>query len=77
MTQLELFVMNQCPFCEYVLDYLQEINLDIPVYDITNDAEALRRLMQIGGKLQAPCLFIDEVPLYESKDIVQYLKMHK
>lgn len=77
MKKLELFVMNRCPFCEYVLDYLQEIDLEIPVYDITTDPDRRMQLLRVGGKLQAPCLFIDGEPLYESQEIVEYLKMHK
>ena len=31
-------------------------------------------LVQLGGKSQVPCLFIDGKPLYESGDIIDWLQ---
>ena len=31
-------------------------------------------LVRVGGKMQVPCLFIDGNPMYESLDIIQWLK---
>ena len=36
--------------------------------------ENRERLIRDGGKLQVPCLFIDGKPLYESDDIVAWLR---
>ena len=36
--------------------------------------EHLNRLVKDGGKEQIPCLFIDGQPLYESQDIVKWLR---
>ena len=33
-------------------------------------------IVERGGKFQAPCLFIDGKPLYESLDIIDWLKAH-
>jgi len=33
-----------------------------------------KTLIEIGGKSQVPCLFIDGVPPYESDDIIRWLK---
>ena len=34
----------------------------------------MQRLVKDGGKEQIPCLFIDGQPLYESQDIVKWLR---
>jgi len=42
--------------------------------NITEDPKAKEELLHLGGKVQVPCLFIDGTPLYESDDIIDYLK---
>ena len=45
--------------------------------DDTRKSEDDRRyLIENGGKEQVPCLFIDGKPLYESLDIIDWLKAH-
>ena len=34
----------------------------------------MQTLMEVGGKRQVPCLFIDGAPLYESSDIIDWLR---
>lgn len=50
--------------------------LQVPVRyrDIHEDPEAARKLVEVGGEDQVPCLFIDGKPLYESADIVAFLE---
>ena len=75
MTQnLTLYYFNSCPFCQFVLRYLNDRKLDIPKKDILADASAKRELMEIGGKTQVPCLVIDGKALYESQDIINWLE---
>ena len=45
--------------------------------DISEDSKALEELTHLGGKAQVPCLFINGVPLYGSKDIIDYIKEKK
>ena len=74
---LELFKRSTCPFCRRVLDYLDSVGRkDVLFLDIEEDPEAEARLVREGGKAQVPCLFIDGKPLYESMDIIQWLKDH-
>jgi glutathione S-transferase len=42
--------------------------------DTRQDAAAAEELVKVGGKQQVPCLFIDGAPLYESGDIVTWLR---
>ena len=71
---LELYVMDDCPFCAKVESFLAQNNVEVPERNISNDAEAERTLISVGGKRQAPCLFIDGKPLYESDDIIAWLR---
>ena len=70
---LELFVMQRCPFCRRVLAYMRHAGIDIPLRDIDADSSAREELLTKGGKTQVPCLFIDGEALYESEDIVYWL----
>ncbi|WP_459128776.1 glutaredoxin family protein [Guggenheimella bovis] len=72
--KLELFIMPTCPFCKRVLRPAKDFHEPIEIYDITSDPEAYKRLLTEGGEDQVPCLFIDGKPLYESKDILSWLK---
>ena len=76
MPTLELYYFPTCPFCQKVLRYMAAAGIDgkIALKDIHADAEADATLVAVGGKRQVPCLFIDGVPLYESDDIVAWLK---
>lgn len=47
--------------------------IEIPLSDITSNLEAAEKLIEVGGKRQVPCLFIDGKPLYESDDIIAWL----
>ncbi len=42
--------------------------------DIHQDPSAREELIKIGGKSQVPCLIIDGKTLYESWDIIEWLK---
>lgn len=70
---LELYVMDGCPFCAKVEGFLAENGIKIPTRSISVDAEAEHTLIAVGGKRQVPCLFIDGKALYESNDIIGWL----
>lgn len=70
---LSLYIKETCPFCKKVMVYLNKFNLDIPTVDV-NVEENAQKLIEIGGKKQVPCLVIDGKPLYESDDIIAYIK---
>ena len=71
---LQLYKKDSCPYCQKVMAYIKEAGrTDIEMMDILEDEENLRRLIEVGGKKQVPCLFIDGKALYESDDIIAYL----
>ncbi len=69
---LELYVSGSCPYCVNVLNFLDQNNLHVVIKD-AREPENAKFLMEHGKKRQVPCLFIDNEPLYESKDIIHYL----
>ena len=72
--KLELFMKPTCPYCIKVMNFMSESNITIPLRDIVADESAAETLIAIGGKRQVPCLFIDGKPLYESGDIIEWLR---
>ena len=75
--KLELYMFETCPFCRRVLNYIDESGrTDVELHDIHKSAEDRMRLIQVGGMEQVPCLFIDGQPMYESLDIINWLKEH-
>lgn len=72
---LELFYKHSCPYCQKVLRVIDKYHMDsVKKIDIASDMENMERLKNIGGKNQVPCLFIDGKPMYESADIIKFLK---
>ena len=75
--KLELYMFDTCPFCRRVLKYLDESGrTDVELHNIHKSEADRQRLIEVGGVEQVPCLFIDGVPMYESLDIIAWLKAH-
>ena len=74
MKDLKLYYMEPCPFCKKVIRYMGKNNIDIDLVDIRANPENNKELIEIGGKDQVPMLLIDGKPLYESSDIIKWLK---
>ena len=73
-TSYELFYMPTCPFCMKVLHFMTKHDIELPLRNISSDQDARATLERVGGKVQVPCLFIDGSPMYESDDIIAYLR---
>ncbi|MCR5627403.1 MAG: glutaredoxin [Lachnospiraceae bacterium] len=72
---LDLYMMETCPFCKRVIREIEaQGRTDIKLRDITKSEEDRETLNRVGGKEQVPCLFIDGQPLYESMDIINWMK---
>ena len=71
----DLFILESCPYCHKVMDFLDEKNIKYNKIDIKNK-ESEDSLIQIGGKRQVPFLVDKDrnIQMYESKDIIEYLK---
>ena len=75
---MALYQYFACPFCIKTRRAIHRLNLPIALRDAQNDPEHRAALATDGGKIQVPCLRIDELSgtrwLYESSDIIAYLE---
>ena len=74
--ELILYINPRCPYCKKVTDYLANHPRKITIKN-TDEGKNKEELRKIGGKTQVPCLVIDQKALYESDDIIQWLKDHR
>ena len=66
---LKLYMFETCPYCQRVLKTIQKAGrTDVELHDIHKNEADRQRLIEVGGKEQVPCLFIDGKPMYESLD---------
>jgi glutaredoxin len=74
-----LYQFQACPFCVKVRRALRRHGLNVELRDARNDPAHRQALIDGGGRLKVPCLQIandngDPTWLYESDDIISYLK---
>ena len=53
---------------------MSQNEIDVPLKNVLERSEFREELLNIGGKTQVPCLVIDGQALFESDDIIQWLK---
>ncbi|WJN57216.1 glutaredoxin domain-containing protein [Pseudomonas sp. SO81] len=74
---LALYQFHACPFCVKTRRTLHRLNVPMVLRDAKKNAVHRQELLEQGGKLQVPCLRIEESGgvrwLYESKAIGAYL----
>lgn len=73
MKELVLYYLPTCPYSQKVLLFMSEHGILIDMQATTEPANR-DFLIKHGGKNQVPCLFIDGLAMYESDDIIAYLK---
>ena len=71
---LALYYRENCPFCKKIFSFLKNLGRTIPCNNLDQNPKAEQDLLNIGGNIQVPCLFIDGKPLYESEAIIAWLK---
>jgi glutathione S-transferase len=76
--KLELYHFESCPYCAKVRVVIDELGLKskIKYHDTLKDPAAEKRLVEMNGDDQVPCLVIDGKPMLESDDIVAWLRDH-
>lgn len=77
---MTIYEFRACPFCVRVRRFMKKNNISINTKDARRNKAFAQELIDGGGKLQVPCLRIGNSSspewLYESKDIILYLKKH-
>ena len=74
---LNLFYFPSCPFCQFVINKIEELNLHVKLTDIHQDDTARDKLYKDTGRHTVPCLYIDDDPMHESWDIIEWLEKNK
>ena len=75
---LELYHRKTCSFSRRVRTFIEDNGLKprIVYHDIDEDPAARRKLRELTGEEQTPCLVVEGEPVLESDDIVAWLKAH-
>lgn len=70
---LRLYQYATCPHCRRVLRRARELGIELETVD-ARQPEHRKHLIEVGGKRQVPCLFVNGEPMYESADIIAFLE---
>ena len=71
--KLVLYYYDSCPYCQLVMRAITKIDLIMEYKNTQQDQNNRAYLVQRTGRSTVPCLFIDDVPMHESRDIVDWL----
>lgn len=75
---VQLYIQDTCPFCVRVLQAVREMGLvegrDYEIVDASPGTKGRMAVQQIGGKSMVPFLVDGPTAMYESLDIIEYLK---
>lgn len=74
---LELYYYEECPYCIRVVKLIKELKIVVTYKNTRLDASNLEFHMKTTGKSQVPCLYIDGKPMFESSDIMNWLKANE
>lgn len=72
--KLELYYFPSCPYCQIVLDAIEDLDLLVELSNIQTDRNKADQLIKDTGRRTVPCLYIDQKPMHESADIIRWLK---
>ena len=72
---LELFILETCPYCQKVMNFMDENKIKYRKIDIKNKASE-DSLIKKKKKRQVPFLVDTDrnIQMYESADIIEYIK---
>lgn len=78
LTGLALYHIPTCLFCWRVRLAMMRLGISLPLKNVLTQPSSHHELVSEGGRMQVPCLRIEEGDsvrwLYESGDIIKYLK---
>jgi glutaredoxin len=76
--KLELFYFPGCPFCDLVTGVIDKLQFtSIKMCNIKQNSDFQTKLLKDTGRKTVPCLYINDQPMHESKDIIQWLEKNK
>ncbi|MBA3733401.1 glutaredoxin family protein [Patescibacteria group bacterium] len=60
MKKVTVFSTPTCHFCNMAKDYFTEHNIPFESFDVSNDPEKKKEMMDKSGQLGVPVILIDE-----------------
>ncbi len=81
VAELSLYHFQACPFCAVTRKVIDQLDIEVEKKDTRKEPQYRQELVNGGGKSQVPCLRITTTSgkvhwLYESGDIIQYVRHH-
>lgn len=78
---IELYQTDYCHYCAKVRTAFQDLGIAYISHDASPGTKGRERLIELGGKGQVPFLVdagdpTHPVMMYESNDIIEYVKKH-
>lgn len=75
---VELYISSTCPFCIKVIRAAEAMGLtegkDYLIVDAAHGTPGRKKVVESGGRSMVPFLIDDERWMYESDDIIDYLR---
>lgn len=77
--KLELFYYDECPYCQIVLEVIddQDLGSKVIMSNVRKNSQARDRHQKTTGRTTVPCLYIDDKPMFESRDIAKWLEVNR
>ena len=74
--KLDLYYYEQCPFCQMVLRKIKSLELQskIQFKNTLEDSTHRDFHMKNTGRSTVPCLYVDDKPMFESSEIMNWLE---
>jgi len=72
--ELVLYKHDMCGYCRRVMAVVAELGLPLATRDTLRQAGARAEAISLGGRSQVPMLLINGRPMYESEEIIDYLR---
>ncbi len=78
---IQLYMQKSCPFCQKVLAAASDMGLeegrDYEIVEAAKGAAGRDVVVNVGGKSMVPFLVDGTHSMYESADIIEYMKKKK
>jgi len=75
--KLDYYFFPGCPFCQRVSSVINELKVKVTEHNIRKNKDDLNKLVSDTGRKTVPCLYINDKPMHESADIINWLKANK
>ena len=71
---LEFYYYDFCPFCVRVKKTIKKLNIKVTYCNTMEDPSCEQKLFTDTGRRTVPCLYIDNIPMHESSEIISWLQ---